>query len=79
MAILRIPLGFRQTPKRVSHDRRWNWLAPQIVTSLILFGAVIVGMSYPDTAHPGFLMAFASLQMMPQLFLVWQSARPIPD
>jgi hypothetical protein len=75
MAILRVPLGFRSTPKRVSLDRRWNWLAPQIGTSLILLGAVIVGMSYPDTAHPGFLMVFAGLQAMPQLFLVWQAQR----
>ena len=49
MAILRVPLEYRITPKRVSHDRRWNWLAPQICTSLILFGAVVVGMNYPDT------------------------------
>ena len=79
MSILRIPLGFNATPKRVSHDRRWNWLVPQICSSLILFGAVIVGMSYPDTAHPGFLMTFASLQMLPQLFLLWQTARPVHD
>jgi len=72
-------LGFHATPKRVAHDRRWNWLAPQICSSLILFGAVIVGMSYPDTAHPGFLMTFASLQMLPQLFLLWQTARPVHD
>ncbi len=78
MAILRVPLGFHATPKRVSYDRRWNWLAPQICTSLIVLGAVIVGMSYPETAHPGFLMAFACLQTMPQIFLLWQAARPIP-
>jgi cellulose synthase (UDP-forming) len=75
MAILRVPLRFRSTPKRAFHERRWNWLAPQIGASLILLGAVIVGMSYPDTAHPGFLMAFAGLQTMPQLFLVWQAQR----
>lgn len=77
MAILRVPLGFHATPKRVSYDRRWNWLAPQICTSLIVLGAVIVGMSYPETAHPGFLMAFACLQTMPQMFMLWQAARPI--
>jgi len=77
MTMLRVTLGFRATPKRVSHERRWNWLAPQIGVSVILFGAAIGGMSYPDTAHPGLLVAFAGLQMVPQLFLIWQTARPI--
>jgi len=79
MAIFRVPLSFRATPKRVSRDPRWSWLVPQIAASTILFGAVIVGMSYPDTAHPGFLMAFVGLQLVPQLFLVWQAARLIAD
>jgi len=79
MAILRVPLAFHQTPKRVSHDHRWNWLVPQICASLILFCAVVVGMNYPDTAHPGFLMAFVGLQTTPQMFLLWQSARRVPN
>lgn len=78
MTLFRIPLGFRLTPKKVSLDHRWNWLIPQVAASLVLGLAVLVGMLYPDTAHPGFLVAFAGVQAMPQLLLLWQAARLAP-
>ena len=77
MAILRVPLGFRMTPKRVSFDRHWGWLAPQIGASLTLFSAVLVAMLYSGATLPGFLILFAVLQTMPQLFLLWQAARVV--
>ncbi len=78
MAVLRLPLRFRATPKRLSLERRWQWLAPQIAASMVLLSAVVVGMSYPDTAYPGLLMASMGLQLMPQLILIWQATRTRP-
>ena len=77
MSICRIPLGFRETPKRVSHRRRWNWLAPQIGSALLLISSVAIAVTRPETPYVGLLVCFALLQTAPQMLLFWQTARPL--
>ena len=75
MAVLRLPLGFRMTPKRACFDRQWRWLTPQIGATLALVCAAAVGPLHSGTALPGLLVLFAVLQTAPQLLLVWKTAR----
>lgn len=41
MALLRVPLGFRPTPKEKAHRFNYLWLAPQIATVLLLLAGLI--------------------------------------
>jgi len=77
MAVMRLPLRFRPTPKGFTSTHRWHWLVPQIGAVTMLYGGVIAGLSYPDTAYPGLLLLFAGLQSIPQFMLLMQSARPV--
>jgi hypothetical protein len=70
MALLRIPLGFRPTPKTRSGRLNPSWLAPQIITSLLL----IIGLGYTLFSKNGMdyllVLAFATAQVTVQLLFL---------
>jgi cellulose synthase (UDP-forming) len=75
MAVLRVPLGFRMTPKAMDRRVDWNWLAPQALSSTLLGLAVVLSLVGGNTPHVEILLAFCAVQVLPQLVLLWQSAR----
>ena len=69
MAVLRLPLGFRPTPKRLSGRLNPLWLLPQILAVISL----IIGIAYTVIVigHPvSVLLAFAVIQGLLQLLLL---------
>lgn len=81
MAVLRLPLSFRPTPKTASGTLNPLWLLPQVVATLLL----IVGLGYSFFATGGqlFLMAygFAVVQVVTQLLTIlnWIRSTSKPD
>ena len=75
MAITRMPLGFRPTPKKRSVRSRPYLLMPQITAAALLAIAAWFGISGPQTAHLKTLLVITVLQTCPQVVLMWQAAR----
>ena len=75
MAVVRVPLGFRLTPKSVDRRAGWNWLAPQVLSSTLMGLAVVLALVGGSTPHVEILLGFCAIQVLPQLVLLWQSAR----
>jgi cellulose synthase (UDP-forming) len=75
MAVLRLPLGFRLTPKRLAARPRWNWLAPQVLASTLIAIAMVFGLTGGQTPHVEILLIFCLLQVGPQIVLLWQSTK----
>jgi len=73
MAVFRVPLGFRETPKLKSRKTPWAWLMPQILACCGLIAAIVYGLAARQTAHPGILATFCGLQCLPQLVVLWQA------
>lgn len=74
MAMLRIPLGFRATPKEASAHLPPVWLLPQLV-ALIGLGLGLWYTVNVEGHRPSLLLAFALVQLLLQLslFIVWVS------
>jgi cellulose synthase (UDP-forming) len=69
MAVLRLPLSFRPTPKSKTGDLKPVWLLPQITTVLLL----MMGILYTVIVHehrPSLLLLFAVVQGSIQLVLL---------
>ena len=69
MAVLRLPLGFRSTPKSVSGNLNPLWLVPQILA----IGLLVAGIAYTVLyiGHPvSILLLLALVQGFLQLFLL---------
>jgi cellulose synthase/poly-beta-1,6-N-acetylglucosamine synthase-like glycosyltransferase len=75
MAVIRLPLGFRGTPKQKSRKAPWAWLVPQILACCGLIAAVLYGLVARHTTHPGILATFCGLQCAPQLVVLWQATQ----
>lgn len=72
MALTRIPLGFRATPKETGRRLPPVWLLPQIL-ALLLLGWGLWYTVYFGHHQPSLLLAFALIQLLLQLriFMVW--------
>ncbi len=75
MAILRIPLGFRATPKSASGSVKPRWMMPQIVT----MGLLIVGLFNSQSAITDFqlllVLGFVGAQLMAHSVMLGQWMR----
>jgi cellulose synthase (UDP-forming) len=71
MAVLRLPLSFRPTPKDRNGRLNPLWLLPQVATLLLLIAGTIVTVAIKG--HPlSILLTFAILQGILQLYLVFR-------
>ena len=72
MALIRVPLGFRLTPKStVPRETPWAWTAAQVGGVLLLAAAAVVGR---DGAYP-ILALFAAIQAWPAVECLRQILR----
>lgn len=71
MAVLRLPLSFRPTPKTASDKLSPLWLLPQAVTSLLLILGLVYAYRVTRTVYP-FVFAFTVVQAAAQLLLLGQ-------
>ncbi len=72
MAIFRIPLRFRPTPKDNGGIRGY-WLAPQILAFLLLIGGVIYTMTLASHPINWLTIGFALIQIMIHFNFLWFS------
>lgn len=68
MAILRLPLGFRPTPKQANRSMSPLWLAPQVLSVLLLGVGVFYSWEHLQ-AYP-LVFLFVSVQAIPQLWMI---------
>lgn len=76
MAMFRVPLAFRPTPKSANGSLNPIWMVPQVTTLLLLLSGIV---TLPPSAN-GFprpiLLGFAALQGGLQLLVLCQRLRP---
>ncbi|HMN27350.1 MAG TPA: glycosyltransferase [Caldilineaceae bacterium] len=83
MALLRIPLAFRPTPKTVSDSINPLWLAPQALSVILLLGAALYHLAY--SSQPNWLVILVACGLAaPQLLFFWQclegqQVKTVPD
>jgi cellulose synthase (UDP-forming) len=71
MALLRIPLAFRPTPKTAGDSVNPLWLAPQAVSVILLLGAALYHLAH--SSHPNWLVMLAACGLAaPQVLFFWQ-------
>jgi cellulose synthase (UDP-forming) len=75
MALLRIPLGFRRTPKTMARSLRAGWLAPQIL-SLAVLVAGIAGTLWQRGGQPPLLLSAGLVQAAMLLVFLSLVGRP---
>ena len=75
MAVLRLPLDSRLTPKTRSTGSRSYLLMPQIAAATLLAVAAWLGLSGGKALHIEALLLISVLQIYPQVVLMWQAAR----
>jgi cellulose synthase (UDP-forming) len=75
MAVLRLPLEFRLTPKARHGRADWNWLAPQALASAAIAISLLAALSAGTTPQVEILLGFCVVQALPQIVLLWHSAR----
>ena len=72
MALLRVPLGFRPTPKRSGGGLSIWWLMPQIITIVLLIVGTYSVLFTLQGYQYVFVLGFAVALALPQLFLLSQ-------
>jgi cellulose synthase (UDP-forming) len=75
MALLRLPLDSRLTPKTRGAGSRSYLLMPQIAAATLLAVAAWLGLSGGKALHIEALLLISVLQIYPQVVLMWQAAR----
>jgi len=75
MAVLRVPLEFRLTPKARNGRTDWNWLAPQALASAAIAMSLLAALIAGTTPHVEILLGFCVVQALPQIVLLWHSAK----
>ncbi len=75
MALCRIPLKFRPTPKTRSGKGLLLWLMPQIVTVLLLLSGMVFAVAFSEEHCPPLLLVFANLQLLPMAVLLYDACR----
>lgn len=69
MAVLRVPLTFKLTPKSVSDKLKVNWLLPQMFAVLLLVWGILYSV-FVASEQPSFLIMAATVQAVLQLRLI---------
>jgi cellulose synthase/poly-beta-1,6-N-acetylglucosamine synthase-like glycosyltransferase len=79
LALLRIPVGFRPTPKARSGQVNPLWLLPQTITCLLLVSGCLVSLRNTNVDPCYFLLSFVVFQVAFQLWPIgsWISWRKI--
>jgi cellulose synthase (UDP-forming) len=75
MALLRLPLRFRPTPKKAIGGFNPIWLAPQSATLLFLSIGIILFLLINSGAFSIWILLFAVTLLIPHLMLFYQIAR----
>jgi hypothetical protein len=78
MALCRIPLKFRPTPKTRAAGRSLVWVLPQAATVLLLLGGMIFASAFSNEHCPPLLLVFAALQLLPMVILLYHAWRCKP-
>ncbi|HSM57576.1 MAG TPA: cellulose synthase catalytic subunit [Candidatus Sulfomarinibacteraceae bacterium] len=71
MAVLRLPLAFKLTPKSGSEKLKVNWLLPQILAVVLLVWGILYTV-YVANEQPSFLIMAAAVQAVLQLRLLYK-------
>lgn len=69
MAVLRVPLAFKLTPKSASEKLKVNWLLPQMFVVLLLVWGIFYTV-FVANEQPSFLIMAATVQAVLQLWLL---------
>jgi hypothetical protein len=78
MAVLRVPVSFRPTPKSQAGRVNPLWLAPQLISvALLITGLLYTRAHAPDNISLGLLYAIAIGFIIPQLGLLRPLLRPL--
>ncbi|MCP5101310.1 MAG: glycosyltransferase [Chloroflexi bacterium] len=72
MALLRVPLGFKATPKTSSGGLNPLWLLPQTIMLLMLSGGLVYTMVATGTAVPFYVLMFTVAQIVAHSILITQ-------
>jgi cellulose synthase (UDP-forming) len=72
MALLRIPLPFRLTPKEQTGRLKSIWMLPQALAVLLLSGGIIYSFAVGTASQLGLLLGWAAAQSIPNVVLLWQ-------
>ena len=77
MAVLRLPVSFRPTPKTQANNLNRYWLYPQLVSSGLLLGGLVYSISTVETRFAFFMLYFLSAVLaVLQLSLLRTLLRP---
>lgn len=71
MAVLRLPLAFKLTPKSGSEKLKVNWLLPQTLAVVLLVWGILYTV-YVANEQPSFLIMAAAVQALLQLRLLYK-------
>jgi cellulose synthase (UDP-forming) len=75
MALLRVPLSFRLTPKEPSGTLSPIWILPQAIAGLLLTGGIIYSCAVGTASQLVLLLGWAAAQIVPNVVLLWQWLR----
>ncbi|MEO8285653.1 MAG: glycosyltransferase [Chloroflexota bacterium] len=76
MAVFRMPLGFRLTPKTAGGKLNKLWILPQSIALLLLGGGVLYGLVTGEDDFPSLFLSFLLVQSLPMLALLVWALRP---
>jgi cellulose synthase (UDP-forming) len=76
MALLRLPLAFRPTPKSLTGALNPLWLLPQAMTLLLLVGGVFYSLTVVEEYRYFLFFCFAVSQGVLQIGLLWKCLHP---
>jgi hypothetical protein len=76
MAVLRVPLGFRPTPKSASNTVKESWLIPQALGLVLLVTALLHALLPGEESPHPVVVLFAAGQGLALTALLWQALRP---
>jgi cellulose synthase (UDP-forming) len=76
MAILRVPLAFRPTPKSQSGGLNPAWLFPQAASLVLLVAGTLYSLASAEHRVSVVLLSIAVLQGFPLAVLLWQALLP---
>ncbi len=74
MALLRLPLGFRPTPKQSAEKVNLLWLIPQLLTTTLIICGLLVHLS-TTTRHFPLLYLASAIQAGLQVYFIWKVLR----
>jgi cellulose synthase (UDP-forming) len=76
MAVLRVPLGFRPTPKSASSTLKPSWLLPQVLALALLIATLMRALLAGEEPPHSVIVVFAAGQCLSLTALLWHALRP---